>query len=71
MARFVGKLKKVDLGAGAWVLETDDGERPLDGPVPEDLEGQDVVVEGKEASLFGFAMTGGKGIRVKRVSAAE
>lgn len=70
MARFTGTLKKVDLGPGAWVLETDDGQRPLDGPVPEDLEGEEVVVEGREGGLLGFAMTGGQAIKVKKVTRA-
>ncbi|MBW2253824.1 MAG: hypothetical protein JRI25_04420 [Deltaproteobacteria bacterium] len=72
MSKWKGKLKRVDLGAGVWVLKTKSGRKyQLDGPIPEDLEGEKVVVEGKKESLLGFGMTGGgSGIRVSKVRRA-
>ncbi len=70
MSRWTGTLKKVDLGPGVWVLATEQGDLTLDGPVPDALEGERVVVEGRESAHVGFAMVGGVGIRVVRVTRA-
>jgi len=72
MKTWKGTLKHVDLGAGVWVLETRGGKKhQLDGPIPEDLEGKKVVVEGEKESLLGFGMIGGgSGIRVSKVRRA-
>ena len=54
-----GILKRVDLGPGAWVLETSDGQRyQLMGDVPAELEGKPVQVEGEVVEAFSFAMAG-------------
>ena len=69
MKRFEGTLEFRDIGSGAWVLRTEDGEDlQLQGPIPEDLAGQEVVVEGRKVGLFGFAMTGGGGVEVTSVT---
>ncbi len=68
MSRFEGTLRFRDIGAGAWVLETENGEDlQLQGPVPEDLDGQEVVVEGRKVGVLGFAMLGSSGIEVATV----
>ena len=54
-----GRLIRADIGTGAWVLEADDGVRwQLAGDVPAALAGRQVTVEGAEAALFGFSMSG-------------
>ncbi len=54
-----GTLRKADLGAGAWVLDADDGHQwQLAGPVPDALDGRRVRVTGRDAGLFSFAMAG-------------
>ena len=46
---YSGTLKRVDLGTGAWVLETRSGEKiTLFGDVPSSLNGCSVEVSGKE-----------------------
>lgn len=59
MKRYTGTLQQVDLGAGGWALDLEDGGRVLlDGDVPSGLEGRRVVVRGHEAARQGFLMTG-------------
>ena len=64
-----GTLKRVDLGTGAWVLETGSGESiTLFGDVPAALEGCSVEVHGKEIKDgASFVMTGGKMVEVSKV----
>jgi hypothetical protein len=65
-----GTLVKADLGAGAWILEADDGKRyQLAGNVPKDLAGRRVDVRGKEVEAFGFAMTGDPTLEVEKITA--
>ena len=69
--KWTGTLDRVDVGPGAWVLQTDDGERlTLYGEVPVALRGRRVHVEGQRAIGMGFAMTGDVAVEVSRVSAA-
>lgn len=69
---WTGKLAHLDLGAGVWVLETDDGDRiPLYGDVPAKLSGQRVKVDGQEVEVMGFAMVGDTAIQVKSVTASS
>jgi len=66
---YQGKLKQVDLGAGAWVLQTNDGENiQLVGDVPARLAGCSVSVQGREVEAMGFAMTGGRIVEVSQIS---
>ncbi len=66
-----GTLKRVDLGPGAWVLDTPDGQRyQLAGDIPAELAGKRVKVEGKVENGFSFAMTGPT-LRVKAIRAAR
>jgi len=71
MAKYTGKLEYKDIGAGAWVLVTAEGDRyTLQGDVPAALSGQQVTVKGKKTSGgFGFSMLGGDAIEVKKVTA--
>ncbi|MFT5683770.1 MAG: hypothetical protein ACI8RZ_004702 [Myxococcota bacterium] len=71
MAKFKGKLEFEDIGAGAWVLVTADGDRyTLQGKVPTGLSGKQVTVKGKKTGgAFGFSMLGGSAIEVAEVSA--
>lgn len=69
---FNGKLKRVDLGTGGWVLETDDGQRiALFGDIPVALENRNVEVQGRilEGGMS-FLMTGDKMVQVSRISQA-
>jgi hypothetical protein len=71
MAKFKGKLEFEDIGAGAWVLVTAEGDRyTLHGDVPARLSGQQVTVKGrKTGGAFGFSMLGGDAIEVAEVTA--
>ncbi len=52
-----GRLERVDVGMGAWVVITSDGTRmQLDGDVPESLVGSQVVAIGTKQESYGFAM---------------
>lgn len=63
-----GKLVRADLGAGGWMLETDDGETyQLDGDIPASLAGKRVEVKGKKSGGFGFVM-GGPTLQVESIS---
>ncbi len=63
-----GTLRHVDIGAGGWALETDDGARyTLTGTVPSKLKDQKVTVEGKPTSAMGFMMSGDPVLQVTRV----
>lgn len=54
-----GRLIRVDLGTGAWVLEQADGQRfELHGAVPAALEGKRVRVRGRPGSGLSAAMAG-------------
>ena len=54
-----GRLIRADIGTGSWLLEAEDGVRwQLAGDIPTALAGRDVTVEGAEAALFGFSMSG-------------
>lgn len=53
-----GVLRREDLGAGAWMLEADDGTRwQILGEVPEALAGTRVAIEGEPEAAFGFAIS--------------
>ena len=71
MATYKGTLDFEDVGAGAWVLITADGERyTLHGDIPASLRGAAVTVKGtKTGGGFGFAMLGGAAIEVTSVTA--
>jgi hypothetical protein len=68
--RYEGTLRRIDLGPGTWVLVTDDAEHPLDGEIPDDLDGERVVVEGRRQGAFGFGMLGDHAIRVESLRRA-
>jgi hypothetical protein len=72
MATFKGKLDFEDIGAGAWVLVTESGERlTLHGEVPSSLRGRRVTVKGKKSDGgFGFSMLGGDAIDVAEITAS-
>jgi hypothetical protein len=72
MATFKGKLDFEDIGAGAWVLVTESGERfTLRGEVPSSLRGRRVTVKGKKSDDgFGFSMLGGDAIDVAKITAS-
>lgn len=65
---WTGTLKRVDLGTGAWVLETGNGKITLFGDVPATLNGCRVEVSGKEISDgASFVMSGDKMVEVSSV----
>jgi hypothetical protein len=65
-----GKLTRVDLGTGGWVLETKEGEKiALFGDVPASLADCRVVVQGKEIEGSSFMMTGDKMVEVSTIKA--
>lgn len=62
-----GRLTREDLGPGAWVLITANGERyALDGVVPADLRGRDVVIEA-DALDGADAFMAGPAVRVRAI----
>jgi hypothetical protein len=63
-----GKLVRVDLGTGGWVLETSSGKIALYGDVPSTLAGCTVEVKGKEMDGAGFMMVGDKMVEVEQIS---
>lgn len=68
MSQFRGRLVRVDLGAGAWVLEARGQRIALFGPVPAHLAGEEVEVHGEEIEDgASFAMTGDRMVQVDRV----
>jgi len=65
-----GKLRRMDVGTGAWVLETSDGELvALYGEVDAALDGKQVEVRGKTVDGMGFAMVGDRSFEVSSVRA--
>ena len=64
-----GKLTKLDLGPGVWVLEADK-EYVLIGEIPENLLGQQVRVTGQEVESMGLAMVGKASYEVQTIEAA-
>lgn len=68
---FTGKLVRVDLGAGGWVLETKEGKKiALFGDVPDSLAGSEVVVQGKVVDGASFLMTGDEMVEVSTIREA-
>ena len=54
-----GKLERLDLGPGVWVVTTDQGSRfTLDGAVPEGLADKRVRIEGALSESMGIGMAG-------------
>ncbi|MFT6144261.1 MAG: hypothetical protein ACJAZO_003761 [Myxococcota bacterium] len=52
-----GRLERIDIGMGAWVVVTAEGARlQLDGEVSESLAGSQVVAVGDKRASHGFAM---------------
>ena len=67
---WTGKLKRVDLGTGAWVLETKKGEKlTLFGDVPTHLADKDVEVTGREIRDGASFVMSGPMVEVARVKA--
>ncbi len=65
-----GKLRRMDLGPGVWVLETGDGELvSLYGEVDAKLDGKLVEVRGRTVDGMGFAMVGDRAFEVTSVRA--
>ena len=65
-----GKLVRVDLGTGGWVLETRDGKIALFGDVDSSLAGRRVVVEGTEMDGASAMMVGDTIVQVDEIRAA-
>jgi hypothetical protein len=65
-----GTLRKVDLGAGGWVLEAGGKRVQLVGDVPAGLDGKRVEVEGRKVEALGFLMTGDGTFEVSAVKAS-
>lgn len=71
MGTFNGKLVRVDMGTGGWVLETKDGDKiALFGDVPVALAGRQVVVAGNEVDGAGFVMVGNRIVEIETIRAA-
>jgi hypothetical protein len=71
MPDFEGVLRRVDLGMGAWVLETAGQRYQLAGAVPPGLEGKRVRVTGRPSARVGFAMTGDPTLEIGEIAAVE
>ncbi|MEZ4237507.1 MAG: hypothetical protein R3F59_15450 [Myxococcota bacterium] len=71
MNKYKGKLIRMDLGTGGWVLETRDGDKiALYGDVDPSLADCQVEVAGTEMEGAGFMMVGSKSVEVSSVKAA-
>ena len=67
MNKWHGTLRRVDLGPGTWVLESQDGTQyTLHGDIPASLCDKKVQVEGTPSTGFGFGMAG-EAIAVKTI----
>ncbi|MEQ1564897.1 MAG: hypothetical protein ABMA64_04610 [Myxococcota bacterium] len=64
---WTGKLVRVDLGTGGWVLETKDGRVALFGEIDDGLAEQRVVVHGTELDGVSCLMVGDRMVQVERV----
>jgi hypothetical protein len=64
---WTGTARRLDLGTGVWVLETGGERITLYGSLGEELDGREVVVEGKEVENMGFGMVGGRAVEVATV----
>jgi len=68
---WTGKLVRVDLGTGGWVLETRDGKKiALFGDVDAALAGTQVEVQGTKLEGSSFMMTGDAMVQVDRIRKA-
>ena len=57
--KLVGKLEHRDIGPGVWTLVSEAQSWTLIGPIPPQLAGQTVEVDGSPANMSaGFGMTG-------------
>jgi hypothetical protein len=66
--KLTGTLRHHDLGPGAWVLTTGDGQRvALYGDVPAHLDGESVEVDGDEVEGMGIGMVGERMVQVRSV----
>lgn len=66
-SEWVGTLRFLDVGMGAWVLEAGGGKVALYGPIPAELKDRRVRVFGRRVEVFGYGMVGGAAIEVQRV----
>ena len=70
MDKWRGTLRRVDLGPGTWVLESDDGKKyTLYGDIPNRLLDKMVQIEGQTSTGFGFGMAG-EAIEVQAIKPA-
>ena len=56
--RIVGKLVRENISGGFWKLQGAGGDRVLRGTIPDELAGQQVVVEGEPEESYGVEMAG-------------
>ena len=68
---YEGTLKFVDMGAGAWMLNTAAGEAlQLLGDIPTKPDGKKVSVQGTPVNTHGYAMPGAnKTIEISGITA--
>ena len=72
MSTWTGTLVRVDLGAGGYALQADDGSTyTLAGDVDAKLVDSRVTVKGRKVAAMGFLMTGDDTIEVRKVRAAR
>ncbi|MBM75451.1 MAG: hypothetical protein CMK59_08610 [Proteobacteria bacterium] len=67
MVEHRGILKWVDLGMGGWQLVTKSGTIDLYGDIPQNLNGQKVVVKGTPVS-GGLMMSSSSALRVHNIA---
>jgi hypothetical protein len=68
---WTGRLVRIDLGTGGWVLETRDGKKiALFGDVDAALDGSQVEVQGTKLEGSSFMMTGDTMVQVDRIRRA-
>jgi len=72
MQRIVGRLERLDLGAGGYVVTTADGGRVvLHGEVPDGWVGRQVRVSGRRSEGSDFLMAGDPALQVHEVALIE
>ena len=70
-AEWVGTLRFVDVGAGAWVLEGGRDSVALYGAVPPELCDRRVRVTGRRVEIVTYGMPSGVAIEAESVVPAE
>lgn len=70
VSEWVGTLRFVDVGLGAWLLEERSGAIPLFGVILAELKDRRVRVAGRRVEILGYGAAGGAAVEVQRMEPA-